>query len=260
VLQIQVGVELVSLRLPFKKALLTARELGADAVEIDARGELRPDDLSHTGVRQLRKMLDDLNLRVSAVTFRTRRGFAAVDELEERIDATKRALKLAYDLGANVVVNHIGRVPPESDAATTSMLIQALSDIGRHSQRVGAMLAAETGTESGADLAALIARLPPGSIGVDFNPANLIIHGHSPREAAAALAPHVLHIHATDATRDLALGRGVEVALGQGSAEFPELLALLEEQQYRGYITVARRDTSDPLADVRQAIEFLRNL
>jgi sugar phosphate isomerase/epimerase len=260
VLQIRIGVELASLRQPFKKALLTARELGVEAVEIDARGELKPDDLSHTGVRHLRKMLDDLNLRVSAVTFRTRRGYSVVDELDARIDATRRALKLAYDLGAGVVVNHIGRIPPESDTAATSMLIQALSDIGRHSQRVGAMLAAETGTESGADLAALIARLPPNSIGVDFNPASLIMHGHSPREAAAALAPHVLHIHATDATRDLALGRSVEVPLGRGSAEFPEVLALLEEQQYRGYITVARHDTTTPLADLRQAIEFLRNL
>jgi sugar phosphate isomerase/epimerase len=260
VLKIQVGVELASLRQPFKKALLTARELGVEAVEIDLRGELRPDDLTQTGVRQVRKMLDDLNLRVSAATFRTRRGYNVVDDLEARIDATKRALKLAYDLGTNVVVNHIGRVPPDSDAAATSTLVQALSDIGRHSQRVGALLAAETGTETGAELAALIARLPPGSIGVDFNPASLVLQGHSPREAAAALAPHVLHVHATDATRDLALGRGVEVALGQGSADFPEVLALLEEQQYRGYITVARHDSSAPLADVRQAIEFLRNL
>lgn len=259
-LQIRVGVELASLRQPFKKALLTARELGAEAVEIDLRGELRPEDLSHTGVREVRKMLDDLNLQVSAATFRTRRGYSTLDDLEARIDATRRALKLAYDLGTNVVVNHIGRIPPESDAAATSLLLQALSDIGRHSQRVGAVLAAETGTESGTELAALIARLPPASIGVDFNPASLVLHGHSPREAAAALAPHVVHIHATDATRDLARGQGIEVPLGQGSADFPEVLALLEEQQYRGYITVARHDSSAPIADMRQAIEFLRNL
>ena len=259
-LQIRVGVELASLRQPFKKALLTARELGAEAVEIDIRGELKPDDLTHTGVRHVRKMLEDLNLRVSAVTFRTRRGYATQDDLDARIDATKRALKLAYDLGTNVLVNHIGRVPPETDTAATSTLLQALTDIGRHGQRVGAMFAAETGTESGADLAALIARLPPGAIGVDFNPASLILHGHSPREAAAALAPHVLHLHATDATRDLALGRGIEVPLGQGSADLPEILALLEEQQYRGYLTIARHDTNTPLADIRQALEFLRNL
>jgi sugar phosphate isomerase/epimerase len=259
-LQIKVGVELASLRLPFKKDVLMARQMGAAAVEIDARQHVRPEDLSHTGVREIRKVLDDLNLRVCAVTFRTRRGYQVADDLEPRIDATKRAMKLAYDLGAAVVVNHIGRVPGEDDSAALSTLLQALTDLGRYGQRVGAFLAAETGSESGSELANLIARLPPGTIGVDFNPAGLIKNGHSPRDAATALAAHVLHIHATDATRDLALGRGIEVPLGQGSAEFPEILAALEEQQYRGYITVARHDADDPVAAVRQGIEFLRNL
>jgi sugar phosphate isomerase/epimerase len=260
VLQIKLGIELASLKMPLKKGLLTARELGAEAVEIDARTELRAEDLSRTGVRQVRKMLDDLNLRISAIAFRTRRGYYVADDLEARIDATKRALRAAYELGTNVVVNHIGRVPPDTDAQALNTMAQALSDLGRFGQRVGALLAAETGTESGQALAGLIARLPPGSIGVDFNPANLIVNGHSPREAIEALAPHVLHIHATDATRDLAQGRGIEVALGQGNAEFPELLAALEEQQYRGYITVARRESDSPLADIRQSLEFLRNL
>jgi sugar phosphate isomerase/epimerase len=259
-LQIKLGIELASLRIPLRKGLLIARELGAEAVEIDLRNQLRPDELSRTGVRHLRKMLDDLNLRISAVAFRTRRGYATADDLEARIEATKRAMTSAYELGTNVVVNHIGRVPPEGDTNAANIMVEALSELGRHGQKVGALLAAETGTESGEELAALIARLPPGSIGVDLNPANLIVHGHSPRAAAHALAPHVLHVHATDATRDLALSRGIEVPLGQGNAEFPELLGILEEQQYRGYITVSRHDTDNPLADVQQAMTFLRNL
>jgi sugar phosphate isomerase/epimerase len=151
-------------------------------------------------------------------------------------------------------------VPTETDESSTQLLVEVLSDLGRHGQRVGAMLAAESGTESGNALAGLIARLPPGSLGVDFNPASLILHGHDSREAIRALASHVVHFHATDATRDPALGRGLEVPLGQGNAEIPELLAVLEEQQYRGYITVARHDSASPLADVQQALTFLRNL
>jgi sugar phosphate isomerase/epimerase len=260
VLQIKLSVELACLKLPLKKALLMARELGAEGVEIDARHELRADELSQTGIRQVRKMLEDLNLRVAAVNFRTRRGYHVVDDLEARIDATKGAMRLVHDLGSSVVINHIGRVPPESDSSATSTLVQALTDLGKYGQRVGAFLAAETGTESGEELAQLIARLPTGSIGVDFNPSHLIVNGHSPAAAMRALASHVLHVHATDATRDLAVGRGIEVALGQGSAELPELLAILEEHQYRGYLTVARRDSSDPIADIRQALTFLRNL
>jgi sugar phosphate isomerase/epimerase len=258
-LQIKVGVQLASLRLPLRKGLLTAREMGAEAVEIDARSELRPEELTHTGVRQVRKMLDDLNLRVSCLSFRTRRGYHVADDLDARIDATRRALRLAYDLGTNAVVNHIGRVPAEGDPALGT-LVEALADIGRYSQKVGAFLAAETATESGAELAALLARLPPGSLGVDLNPAQLILHNQSPLEAVKALGPHILHVHASDAARDVAAHRGVEVQLGRGSAEFPELLAVLEEHQYRGYITIERRDAVSAIAEVRQAIEFLRNL
>src|SRR5262249_6769561 len=151
-------------------------------------------------------MLEDLNLRVSAVSFRTRRGYQVADDLEVRLDATKRAMRLAFDLGTSVVVNHIGRVPNESDRSATDTMVQALTDLGRYGQRVGALRAAETGTESGEELARLIARLPPNSIGVDFNPGNLVVNGHSPRDAIRELAPHVLHLHATDATRDLAVG------------------------------------------------------
>src|SRR5262245_56483413 len=143
-LQIKVGVQLASLGLPLKEGLLTARELGAEAVEIDARRELRPEELSQTGVRQVRKLLDDLNLRVSCVAFRTRRGYHVAEDLEARIDATKRALRLAYDLGASVVVNHIGRVPADDEVAKLGTMVQALADLGRYSQRVGAFLAAET--------------------------------------------------------------------------------------------------------------------
>ena len=61
--------------MPFKQALATAAEIGAEAVEINARSDLKPGELSRTGVRHLRKMLADLNLKVAAVNFPTRRGY-----------------------------------------------------------------------------------------------------------------------------------------------------------------------------------------
>ncbi|WP_425618432.1 sugar phosphate isomerase/epimerase family protein [Anatilimnocola sp. NA78] len=259
-LQIKVAIELASLKLPFKQALLTAAKLGAEAVEIDGRNEVSVADLSHTGVRQVRKMLEDLNLRVAALSFRTRRGYSTVDDLDRRIDATKQALKLAYDLGTNVVINHIGRVPPDEDHSALTTLKTALMDLGREGQRVGAFLAAETGTESGAELRKLIDSLPPSSLFVDFNPANLIVHGFDPREAATALGAYVAHVHATDGTRDVAAGRGIEVPLGRGSAEFPELLGALEEHQYRGYLTIRRQDSNNVLEEISAAVKYLRAL
>ena len=80
-LRIRVGVALNCFRQPLKKALHTAAELGADAVEIDARTMLRPTDLSDTALRQIRKLLDDLNLTVCAISFPTRRGYHVADDM-----------------------------------------------------------------------------------------------------------------------------------------------------------------------------------
>ena len=256
----KIGVHLASLKLPLRKALLTAAQLGATAVEIDGRGELNPQTWSDTALRDVRRILDDLNLRVSAVGFQTRRGYDVPDELERRVAATKAAMKMAHALGASVVVNQIGRVPPESEGKPWQSLVESLTDLSAYGHRVGALLAAQTGTESGADLARLFAALPEHGIGVDLDPANLIINGFSPSEAVQALGPHILHVHARDAVRDLARGRGLEVELGRGSVDFPSLLGSLEEHGYRGYFTVAREKSDDPISEIGQSIKYLKSL
>lgn len=256
----KIGIQLASLRLPFKKALHTAGELGAAAVEIDARGEVNLRDLAQTGLRELRKMLDDRNLRVCAVTFRTQRGYNVTDGLDRRVAATKEALKFAYDIGASIVVNQIGRVPKEPQGPEWDLLVEVLADIGKFGQHVGAFLAAETGSEDGTDLARLIAALPPGSLGVNFDPGNLVVNGFSVRSALESLGPHVMHVHAKDGVRDLAQGRGLEVPLGRGSVDFAELIGGLEEQDYRGYYTIEREKSDDPVFEVGQAVKYLRSL
>jgi len=258
--QIRVGIQLANLRVPFKKALLTAARLGADAVEIDARFQLKPSEFTRTGIRQIRKTLDDHNLRVCAIGFPTRRGYDNLDGLDQRVQATKEAMQFAYDLGSAVVVNQIGRVPAAQDGPAWQTLIEVLTDLGAYGQRVGAFLAAETGTEDGTDLVRLINALPPCSLPISFDPGNLIINGFSAHDGIATLGQHVVHVHAKDAVRDLAQGRGLETPLGRGSVDFPELIGALEEHNYRGYFTVERQHAEDPVTEIGQAIQYLRNL
>ena len=196
---IKIGIQLASLRLPFRKALAVAARLGATGVEIDARGELRPHELGQTGLREVRRLLEEHNLRVSAVGLRTRRGYDVAAEIDKRVAATKNALQFAADLRAPVVVNQVGRVPAESSGGEWRQLVESLTDLGRFGQHVGATLAAQTGTESGADLARLLDALPPHAIGVDLDPGNLIINAFSPLEAVEALGSRILHVHAATA-------------------------------------------------------------
>jgi sugar phosphate isomerase/epimerase len=259
VLRIRVGVQLASLRLPFKQALHTAAQLGAEAVEIDARNELRPQEMTRTAVRHLRKVLEDLHLRVAAVSFRTRRGYDTAEELDRRVDSTRQAMSLAWDLGANAVINQIGHVPESNDDPRWQLLQQVLTDLGRHGQRVGAFLAADTGGNDLQRLSELIQALPEHCLMVNLNPGGLVANGHSATDAAKLLGPYILHVHASDGTRDVSRGQGVETPLGRGSVDWPAVFANLEEHDYRGYFTWQRRDAADPVGELRQSVQYLKS-
>lgn len=256
---LRVGIQIAGLRMPFKEALHVASQMGADAIEIDARTGLRPNEVVGTALRQIRKLIQDLNLRVASIRYATRRGYDCEDELERRIEGTKQAMRLAYDLGANVVVNHCGTVPSDPEDPSRIMLKNVLTDLGAYSQRVGAFLACETGSEPLPQLVDLIESLPEGSAGITLNPGNLIVNGFGV-DGMQQAAKHVMLVHAKDGVPDRSRGRGTEVELGRGMAEFPDIAGLLEEHRFSGYFVVERDNARNPVQDIATAVEFLKNI
>lgn len=266
-LTLQVGVQTMSLGRPLKNSLLAAAKMGADAVEIDARTELRGEVQSQTAIRQFRKLLEDLNLKIAAISYPTRRGYDVIDRLDERIAGTKEAMQLASALGAPVVVNCVGHVPSSMDVEEDeqerkrwNFLCDVLGELGHFGDRLGTVLAAETGNESGSRLGDLIHAISAGSIAVTLNPGNLILGGFNPLEAIGELRSLIRYVRARDAVRQGRGDRGSEVALGRGSIDPPALLGGLEEQDYRGTITIERRESMDPHFEIGQAVQYLRNL
>jgi sugar phosphate isomerase/epimerase len=251
-----------------RTALRRARDLGVRGVEIDARAGLDPAAVSRTGLRQLRKWLDDEGLVVSAVAFRTRGGYADAERLEPRIAATKAALQLAHDLGAGVVLNHVGDIPPPVADTSASgappddprwrLLLDVLSDLGGWGQRVGATLCAEAGRAGPDDLARLIAALPAGSLTCDVVTGALVVHGHDPVTAVEQLSGHVGYVHATDAVAGAFAGRGRAVILGTGHVDVAGVLGSLEERGYRGWIGLEPVDARDGARELAGAVEYLR--
>lgn len=263
--ELKIGIGLRSLRQPFKKALHTAASLGAQGIEIDARNELRASELSDTGRRQLRKLLDDLNLRVAAIRFPTLRGYDVLQDLDRRIDATKEAMRLAYSLGAKVVINAVGYIPDDADHPAYDQLQVSLGDLAAYGQHVGAVLACETGSEPCERLVHLLESLSEQAIGIAFNPGNLVVNDCYSEQAINVCASRTLVVTARDAVRDLARGRGLEVQLGRGSVDFPQILGTLEEQHYAGWYIVDRNTTDggrgeDPLSDLSNAVRYLKAL
>lgn len=257
---IKIGVDTSSIGLPLRHAILLAGQLGLDAIEIDARGEFAPSRVSRTAIRELRKTLEDQRLRVSAVAFRTRRGYDTTADLEPRIAATKAAMEFAYQLGTNIVVNHIGRIPESDDSPNWPLLVETLTELGRYGQQSGAMLAAETGPDDADAWNRLLEALPEASILLDFNAGNLLASGYSAIEFAEQLGGHVGHVHATDGICDPVRRSGELVSLGHGAADFPAILGTLGEHGYHGYYTLQASSAPVDPAELAEAAKFLRGL
>lgn len=258
--ELNIGIGLTGLNLPFRKALHTAAQLGATGVEIDVRNNLWAKEITDTGRRQLRKMLNDLNLRVAAVRFNTRRGYDVREDLERRVDATKDAMRLAYSLGTRVVINAVGYIAEQEDDPSRVQLGESLSDLARFGQHVGAMLACETGSEPAERLANLLDGLGEDAIGIAFNPGNLIVNDYYDENDIKSCVSRTLVVVARDGVRDLARGRGMQVPLGRGTADFPQILGVLEQSRYQGWFLLESTGSESALPELMNAVSYLKAL
>ena len=244
---------------PIRQSIRAAVEIGATGIQFDVRNELRPADLSDSGRRQLRHDLEIEGLTISSLSFPTRRSLYDPDQLEARIAGLKQTLEFAYQLRVPIVVARVGAIPQEKDSPEFKSLIEVLNEVARHANRVGATLAITPTRDSSADLKDLIDRVKDGLVGVNFDPAVFAMCGRDAVAAFRELHKHVLHITARDGVRDID-GSGQEVALGRGDVDWPELLALLTEADYRGWLTVDRSHSDDITRDAERALAYLQNV
>lgn len=259
--QARIAVRLSTFGLPLRPALTIAATLGARAVQLDAGPDMRLIDLSDTGLRQFRKLVADFDLRIAAIRFPTRRGFDCLEGLSRRVDATKAMMSTAYQLGAPLVICRIGEVPENAEDPRYTSLVEVIGDLGKHGTRVGTLLAAETGSESGATLGRLLEADSNAFVAAALSPGRLIVNRFDIREAIQSLGDRIQIVLATDGVLDLSIGRGVNVPLGQGTADYPEILAELENRKFGGYLVIG---DEQPQPDAKQraedAIEYLNNL
>lgn len=244
---------------PIRRAIRAAVEMRADGLQFDVRQELRPADLSESGRRQLQHDLDLEGVAIASLSFPNRRSFYDLEQLDARVEALKQTMEFAYQLRAPVVVARAGVIPPDKESREYKLLIEVLNDLARHGNRVGATLAITPSRDAPEDLKKVIERVTEGPIGVNFDPAIFAMCGRAAVAAYRELHPYVVHVTARDGVQDVD-GSGQEVALGRGDVDWPELLALLTEAEYRGWITVDRTNSDDVMGDAERALTYLRNV
>jgi len=257
---LKLALVLESLGRPLREALDVAAMLGPAGIQVDAAGPLAPDALTQTGRREFRNLLRSRDLELAALGCPLRHGFDVAENLDRRIAHVKNVLSLAYDLGQRIVIAHGGRLDLDEQHACFPFLRDSLTDLARHGDRVGAVLALEAGVASPAAVVTLLDRFDTAGLGVNLDPCSLLMHDHDPVLAVRTWQRRITHVHARDARRSRPDREAAEVALGAGDVDWTALLGALEEVGYHGPLTIKRGRARDPVAEMRSAIEFLRRL
>ncbi len=275
-----IGVMLDSFRKPLDEALDCAVKVGAQGLQMYAvRGEFTPEALTPDKRRELLAKVQARGLRFSALCGDLGHGFMDPAANPQLIERSKRILDLAKDLGTDVVTTHIGVVPADPAHPRYAVMQEACGELARYADSIGSHFAVETGPEPSAVLKAFLDSLGSRGVGVNLDPANLVmVVADDPVEAVHNLKDYIVHTHAKDGVmlfqdnpeyiyaatprpEDIPYACAYkELPLGEGNVGFPTYLKALEDIGYKGYLTIEREAGEDPMKDIGAAVTFLKDI
>lgn len=279
----KIGVMVDSFRLSLEDGIRKAAEVGAAGIQIySTSGDMAPENLSAKRRKEILDLIRSYGLVVSALCGDLGgHGFTRKEDNAWKIEKSKKIMDLARDLDTNVVTTHIGVVPEDSGNPRREILQEACRTLGKYGESVGACFAIETGPEPASTLGAFLKTLDTKGVGVNLDPANLVmVAGDDPAAAVETLKDYIVHTHAKDGVMlkktqperiyNFFAEGGVgdikpeeyfrEVPLGEGSVNFDKYLNALNLVGYKGFLTIEREVGNDPEGDIRKAVDFLKKM
>jgi sugar phosphate isomerase/epimerase len=195
----------------------------------------------------------------SLESIRATGGIVPDAEWERNREMVLRSLAITEDLGLRFLTMHAGFIE-EDDQAKARRIRDRLAELADAAGERGCMLLMETGQETAASLRDLLEDLNHPALGVNFDPANMILYGKgNPVEAVHLLSRWIRHVHVKDAVATQTPGMwGTEVPWGQGQVGSTDFLMALENIGYQGALAIERETGNDRLGDIRMAATALK--
>jgi sugar phosphate isomerase/epimerase len=255
---LKIGIVAESTGLDTRQAIAQAAKMGASGVQADAAGDLTPGNLGETGRREFRTLLRSYDQELAALNVPLRHGLDTAENQQQRIDHIRKAMQLAFDLGARRVVVPCPKVPDDEATPRAQVMREVLLALGTYGDRIGCLLALEIGFDAADRVKTYLSGFDTGSLKVTYDPANMLMHGHDPMAGLTTLEKLLAHVHARDA-RLAGVSRGMqEVPLGAGDIDWMAFTATLQVLGFDGYLTVEREQGANKLAEVAAGVKFLR--
>ncbi|MEM1354147.1 MAG: sugar phosphate isomerase/epimerase family protein [Planctomycetota bacterium] len=164
----------------------------------------------------------------------------------------RKCCEIAGDMELEQVTFHVGFIDPEAEGKMVERL-GTFADVLWDAARADLLL--ETGQETADSLNAFLDHVERESVGVNFDPANMLLYGMGdPIESLDKLLPHVRQVHLKDATPQPEPGVwGTEMAGGEGAVDWPAFFGLLSGAGFEGDLVIEREAGDDRIGDIRKA-------
>jgi sugar phosphate isomerase/epimerase len=170
--------------------------------------------------------------------------------LKERVEKTKKSLKLAADFGSPVVTTHPGEILSDKTVPAYKAMKKSCSEIARYGEEVGGIFCIETGQEQAQTLRSFLEDVGSEALMVNFDPANMLRHGVV--EGVKTLGPWIVHTHAKDHNPKTNIA-----TVGEGLVPWDEYIATLRSIGYDGWYALEDETGKDVINSLKRGRIFL---
>ncbi len=166
---------------------------------------------------------------------------------------------IAARLGLKLVTFHAGFLPHEESDPDFQKLLERIGRIAGVFGERGIALGFETGQETAGTLRSFLEQLGCANVGVNFDPANMILYEKGdPIAALRVLAPFLRSCHLKDAIATKVPGTwGEEVPVGAGQVDWRAFFRTLEELKFNGDLAIEREAGTTRVADIKSGREYV---
>lgn len=190
-------------------------------------------------------------------------GLIPIAYREQRIADLKSGSDFAEKIGVTDVITHMGFLPENCKTDEYYEVVRAIKEVAEYCKSKGQWLLFETGQETPITLKRTIEFVGTGNLGINFDPANLLLYGKgNPCDAIDIFGEYIRNVHGKDGeypTDPRYLGE--EKRIGDGRVNFPLLIAKLKNVGYNGHINIEREIVGEKqIEDIKYAKSFLEGI
>ena len=186
-------------------------------------------------------------------------GIAPDATWEQNLKNIRACATIAKKMGLKLVTFHAGFLPADESHPTFAKMLQRLDEVADIFMVQNILLGLETGQETAPELAALLHKLNHPNIGVNFDPANMLLYDKGdPVKALHTLAPWIRQVHIKDAKRTRVPGTwGDEVPVGTGEVDWRAFFSTFKHVIFNVNLAIEREYGNNRVADIRLAREVV---